>query len=88
MAEHAVSYTIPYFKLGGTGIEFGIERNAELFGNLRISKGGLVWILAGKQHGFKLRWSSFDRMAQEKGSKVKVKRKFPKRTKRRETALG
>jgi len=67
MADHDVSFTIPERDLGKADIEFKVKRNGKAFGRLRISEGSLVWVPVNKQYGFKLRWTTFDEMAQRDG---------------------
>jgi len=67
MADHDVSFTIPERELGKADIEFKVKRNGKAFGRLRVSEGSLVWIPANKQYGYKLRWTTFDEIAQKGG---------------------
>jgi hypothetical protein len=67
MADHDVSFTIPERALGKADIEFKIKRNGKAFGRLRVSEGSMVWVPANKSYGYRLGWTTFDGLAQEKG---------------------
>jgi hypothetical protein len=55
--------------LGRADIEFKIKRNGKAFGRLRVSEGSMVWVPANKSYGYRLGWTAFDDLAQEKGDK-------------------
>ncbi len=54
MADHDVFFTLPERQLGRADAEFRIKRNAQAFGKLRISEGGLEWVPANKQSGIRI----------------------------------
>lgn len=66
MADHDVFFTLPERQLGRADAEFRIKRNAQAFGKLRISEGGLEWVPANKQSGIRIGWMELDRFAREK----------------------
>jgi len=63
---HKVLFNIPDRELGKSDIEFKIKTNGELFGTLKISKGGIVWYPKGYSYGNKTTWSAFDKFMKDK----------------------
>jgi hypothetical protein len=67
MAQHEVKFTVPERPLGKADVEFGIKRDGEMLGRLKVSNGTVVWVPKSKQFGYKLGWSKFDELMQEYG---------------------
>lgn len=61
MAEHEVKFTIPYRDLGKSDVEFKVKQNSETFGELKISKGSLVWFPKDTQIGHRATWAQFNK---------------------------
>jgi hypothetical protein len=64
---HDVTFTIPERSLGKADVEFKVKRNGEAGGTLKVSNGSVVWVPAGKQYGYKLKWKEIDALAREHG---------------------
>jgi hypothetical protein len=58
--------------VGFADIVFDVRKNKKKFGELRISKGAVVWIPAVKSKGRRLSWDQLDRFAQAEGKSVHV----------------
>lgn len=66
MAKHRVNFNVPDRPLAHADIIFTVREDEEKLGELRISKGGLVWYPRNKVKGVKLTWRQFDKLAQDK----------------------
>ncbi|MEX2119318.1 MAG: hypothetical protein WD847_06975 [Pirellulales bacterium] len=64
---HNVTFNVPDRPLGNADVVFTVSKDGEKFGELRISKGAVVWFPMNKVNGYRLLWSQFDRLAQEHG---------------------
>jgi len=60
---HEVRCTIPKQEIKNADIEFKVRRNGEMFGTLKISKGGMVWVPKDAQKGYKVNWGQFAQRA-------------------------
>lgn len=67
MAQHEVNFNVPDRPLAHADIIFTVRQDEEKFGELRISKGGVVWYPRNKVLGFKLNWEQLDRLARKHG---------------------
>jgi len=67
MAQHKVTFNLPNRPLAYADVIFSVQENGEKFGELRISKGALVWFPRNKQIGYRLSWKKLDAMFQDKG---------------------
>jgi hypothetical protein len=67
MAQHRVNFNVPDRPLAHADIIFSVRQDDDKFGELRISKGGLVWYPRNKVYGYKLTWKQLDRLAQDHG---------------------
>jgi hypothetical protein len=54
MAKHDIFFNVPQRRLGKTDIDFIVKIDGELFGELAISNGSVVWYPKGTQQGFKM----------------------------------
>ncbi len=54
MAKNQVNFNVPDRPLAHADIIFSVRQDEEKFGELRISKGGLVWYPRNKVKGFML----------------------------------
>lgn len=70
---HDVKFSVPHRPVGAADIEFTVRRNKQKFGELRRSKGAVVWIPADKSYGRHLSWLQNDRLAKEHGKKHRPK---------------
>lgn len=74
MAKHKVNFNLPSRPLARTDIIFTVQEDGEKFGELRISKGALVWFPKNKQIGYRMTWKKLDAIFQQEGS-----RRIPRR---------
>ena len=65
MAQHKVSFNVPARPLSHADIIFEVEQDGEKFGELRVSKGALVWFPRNKKIGYRISWKKFDELARE-----------------------
>ena len=73
MASHSVEIRrIPRLLVGNSDVVFDVKRNEEMLGSLRVSKGHLVWRPSNNQFGYWLKWSDFDTVALNNGSRRRV----------------
>ena len=71
MAQHEVKFTVPERPLGKADVEFSVKRDGEVVGKLKVSNGTIVWVPKNKSYGFKMGWTKFDELMQEKGKSEK-----------------
>lgn len=74
MPRHDVRFTIPERRLGNADIEFAVYTDDERLGLLKVSKGAIVWRHANKKRGFRMDWTTFDRMMQSEGRRERLRR--------------
>lgn len=67
MAQHSVSFIIPWRDLGKADVQFSVKKDGAALGKLEVSKGAVVWFPGGKSIGYKLSWSDFDRLMTDNG---------------------
>ena len=72
MAQHQVKFTVPERPVGHADIIFTVLQDGEKFGELRVSKGNVVWIPVNKVYGHRLRWTQLDRLARRYGAQHKI----------------
>jgi hypothetical protein len=72
MAAHDVTFEVPARPLGKKDLVFVVSKNRAKFGELRISRGAVVWIPADKTKGRRLSWLQMDKLAQEHGTAIRV----------------
>ncbi len=73
MPEYNVNMTkIPWLEVGKSDVIFHIKRDNEKLGNLRVSKGHIVWTPANKQFSYWLNWNDFDKIAISNGQPRRV----------------
>lgn len=69
---HDVTFEVPARPLGKKDLVFIVRQNRAKFGELRISRGAVVWIPADKSKGRRISWSQLDRFAQANGRPIRV----------------
>ena len=67
MSQHNLTFTVPERPVGNADIIFTVYEDGEKFGELRVSKGAVVWFPANKVKGYRLSWTQIDRLAIESG---------------------
>jgi hypothetical protein len=67
MSQHKVKFTVPERPVGNADIIFTVYADQEKFGELRLSKGNIVWYPANKVYGYTLTWTKLDDLAREHG---------------------
>lgn len=65
MPRHQVTFTVPDRPLARADVVFTVWTDDEKFGELRISKGNLVWYPRNKVYGLALSWAKLDELARE-----------------------
>jgi hypothetical protein len=58
--KHEVDFTIPWCNLGKADVVFQIRGEEGKIGELRVSRGSLVWYPKNNKYGRKIVWSQFD----------------------------
>jgi hypothetical protein len=71
MVQH-VTFEVPARPVGVKDLVFVVRRNRAKFGELRVSRGAVVWIPANKSKGRRLSWQQLDQLAQENGKSIRV----------------
>lgn len=66
---HDVEFSIPTRSLGRADVEFNVKKDGAKLGTLKVSRGSLVWFPTDTSYGYKLDWSSFDRLMQQQGNR-------------------
>lgn len=74
MAEHKVSFNLPNRPLSFADVIFTVQEDGEKSGELRISKGALVWFPRNKQIGYRLSWKKLDALFQEHGHRSQTRK--------------
>ena len=69
MAQHEVKFNVPKRPLAHKDIEFEVTANGVKIGELRVSKGGILWVSRNDQLGRKLGWRRLAELAEEFGTK-------------------
>jgi hypothetical protein len=69
MAKHGVNFNVPSRPLSFADIIFTVQEDDEKFGELRISKGAIVWFPRNKQIGYRMSWKKLDLLFQEAGNR-------------------
>jgi len=64
---HDVNFRVPDRPVGQKDLVFSVKRDGHKFGQLKISKGGVVWLPGWKSRGYRMNWDQIDRMARESG---------------------
>lgn len=71
MSAHKIDFTVPERPLGNVDVEFKVQRDGQMLGRLRISKGNIHWVPKNAKFGFKLNWHEFDALIKERGTHEK-----------------
>ncbi len=72
MPKHDVKFSVPPRPIAHSDIRFTVDEDDERFGELRVSKGNVVWTPANKKYGFRLTWKQLSAVAQERGTQIQV----------------
>jgi hypothetical protein len=68
MAEHTVKVKTPPLEVGKVDIVFNVQKDGQLHGRLKISKGGVEWMQASRsKNAFHMSWDRFDRVFETQG---------------------
>ena len=70
---HEVRLETPSRKLQREDVTFKVFHDGEKFGELRISKGSLVWFPRNRSNGHKISWKKFDSLISE-STRIEKKR--------------
>lgn len=65
---HEVEVTAPPLELDSRDFVFVVQRDGTKLGELRVSKGSVVWFPFNARSGYRLDWSQLDRLMQERGN--------------------
>ena len=69
---YKVQFTVPQRELGNADVSFSAYQDGHLIGELLVSKGAVEWRPRDLQHSYRLNWTMFDRVAQEKGRRRRL----------------
>lgn len=64
---HQVSFELPRRTLGREDVIFEVREDGELLGELKVSKGAIVWRPGWGKLSYRLSWDRFDRLMSEQG---------------------
>jgi hypothetical protein len=70
MATHTVKFTLPERELGKADITFVVKKDADKFGELKISNGSAVWFPKNGKQGYRVGWTKLEEFFKEVGVKV------------------
>jgi hypothetical protein len=65
MGQHRVNFNVPDRPLAHADVIFTVYEDDDKFGELRVSKGAVVWFPANKVRGYRMNWKQLDRLAQK-----------------------
>lgn len=72
--SHEVTFQVPERVLGKSDIQFRVKVDGEVFGELRVSKGAIVWYRKGSTSGRRMPWGDLDEvMKKYRGSEKRQK---------------
>lgn len=72
--SHEVTFQVPERVLGKSDIQFKVKADGEVFGELRVSKGAIVWYRKGSTRGRRMPWRELDEvMKKYRGSEKRQK---------------
>jgi hypothetical protein len=60
---------MPTRELGRADVVFDVKVDGSKLGELRVSKGTVVWYPAGNIYGYRLDWTDFGQLMQEYGGR-------------------
>jgi hypothetical protein len=73
MAKHQVDMTLPTRELGRADAIFDVKADGVTLGQVRISRGAVVWFPSGTTYGYKLSWSKFNELMQEHATQYEAR---------------
>jgi len=65
MGQHRVNFNVPDRPLAHADVIFTVYEDDDKFGELRVSKGAVVWFPANKVRGYRMTWKQLDRLAKK-----------------------
>ena len=65
-----VSLEVPHMEVKTKDVTFYVYEDGEKFGELRLSRGAVVWRGRNDKDGRKMRWRKFDRLMQERARRA------------------
>ncbi len=71
-----MTFQDPERVLGQSDIQFKVKADGEVVGELRVSKGAIVWYSKGSPKGRRMRWAQLDEVMSHRVGREK--RKNPK----------
>jgi hypothetical protein len=70
MAEHTVNVKTPALEVGKVDVVFKVQRDRQVHGRLKVSKGGVEWMQrSDSKKAFHLSWDKLDRVFSKHGDK-------------------
>jgi hypothetical protein len=68
--EHEVKFSTPALMVGNADLIFVIKQNGKKFGELRLSRGSLIWFPKDKSKSHRLSWADLNELAQSKKATI------------------
>lgn len=65
MARHRVQFQVPWRPIGIEDVVFSVEEDGEKLGELKVSKGAVVWRPRHGKRAFRADWGRFDRLMRQ-----------------------
>jgi hypothetical protein len=67
---HEVHLELPSVEISSTDATFTVYQDGQKFGELRVSKGAVVWFPSGtKTKGYKLNWREFNALMKDQAGR-------------------
>lgn len=67
--SHTLAFSVPLRPVGRSDVQFVVRQDGEKFGELRISRGSLVWFPRNSPNGHRVGWERFDEFMRDRPSK-------------------
>lgn len=65
MARHELRFQVPWRPIGKEDVVFAVEADGEKLGELKVSKGAVVWKPRHGKRAYRADWTRFDRLMRE-----------------------
>jgi hypothetical protein len=65
-----VNLKVPHLEVASKDVTFYVYEEGEKFGELRVSRGAIVWRGRKDKDGRKMRWRKFDQLMQEQARRA------------------
>ena len=66
---YGVRFRAPERKLGKADLVFKVSKDDQMLGRLKVSKGGVEWLVSSGKRAYKMRWAKFAELMEEHGKR-------------------